>query len=61
MILQGLKPIIFDRVKPYVGKWIKELPSVLWACVHTVFFSLRIRGNVTHRSGAKVIPHVAFQ
>jgi hypothetical protein len=30
MILQGLKPIIFDRVKPYAGKWVKELPSVLW-------------------------------
>jgi hypothetical protein len=31
MILQGLKPRIFDRRKPYVGKWVKELPSVLWA------------------------------
>jgi hypothetical protein len=31
MILQGLKPRIFDRLKPYVGKWVKELPSVLWA------------------------------
>jgi hypothetical protein len=31
MILQGLKPIILDRLKPYAGKWIKELPSVLWA------------------------------
>jgi transposase InsO family protein len=29
MILQGLKPRIFDRLKPYVGKWFKELPSVL--------------------------------
>jgi hypothetical protein len=31
MILQGLKPRIFDRLKPYVRKWMKELPSVLWA------------------------------
>jgi hypothetical protein len=31
MILQGLKPRIFDRFKPYVRKWVKELPSVLWA------------------------------
>jgi transposase InsO family protein len=30
MILQGPKPIIFDRLKPYAGKWVKELPSVLW-------------------------------
>jgi transposase InsO family protein len=31
MILQGLKPRIFDRLKRYAGKWVKELPSVLWA------------------------------
>jgi hypothetical protein len=31
MILQGLKPKIFDRLKPYTRKWVKELPSVLWA------------------------------
>jgi hypothetical protein len=31
MILQGLNPIIFYRLKPYAGKWIKEFPSVLWA------------------------------
>jgi hypothetical protein len=31
MILQGLKPRIFDRLKPYAGKWVRELPSVLWA------------------------------
>jgi IS30 family transposase len=23
MILQGLKPRIFDRLKPYAGKWVK--------------------------------------
>jgi hypothetical protein len=34
MILQGLKPRIFDRLKPYDGKWVKELPSVQWA-LHT--------------------------
>jgi transposase InsO family protein len=31
MILLGLKPRIFDMLKPYAGKWVKELPSVLWA------------------------------
>jgi hypothetical protein len=31
MILQGLKPRIFDKLKPYAGKWVKELPSVLCA------------------------------
>jgi hypothetical protein len=31
MILQGSTPIIFDRLKPYARKWVKELPSVLWA------------------------------
>jgi hypothetical protein len=34
MILQGLKPRIFDSLKPYAGKWIKELPLVLWT-LHT--------------------------
>jgi transposase InsO family protein len=34
MILQGLKPRIFDRIKSYAKKWVKELPSVLWA-LHT--------------------------
>jgi hypothetical protein len=31
MILQGLKSRIFDRLKPYTRKWVKELPLVLWA------------------------------
>jgi transposase InsO family protein len=31
MILQVLKPRIFDRLKPYAGKLVNELPSVLWA------------------------------
>jgi transposase InsO family protein len=30
MILQRLKPRIFDRLKPYTEKWVKELSSVLW-------------------------------
>jgi hypothetical protein len=34
MILQGLKLGIFDRLKPYARKWVKELLSVLWA-LHT--------------------------
>jgi transposase InsO family protein len=29
MMLQGLMPRIFDRLKPYAEKWVKELPSVL--------------------------------
>jgi IS30 family transposase len=31
MILQGLKPRIFARLNLYTMKWIKVLPSVLWA------------------------------
>jgi hypothetical protein len=34
MILQGLKPGVFDMLKPYAGKLVKELPLVLWA-LHT--------------------------
>jgi transposase InsO family protein len=36
MILQGLKPKIFDRLKSYVRKWVKELPLVLWALCTTL-------------------------
>src|SRR6266498_5885008 len=31
MVLQSVKSRVFDRLKPYVGKWARELPSVLWA------------------------------
>src|SRR6266542_3510205 len=31
MVLQGAKSRTFDRLKPYVGKWARELPSILWA------------------------------
>ena len=31
MVLQGVKSRVFDRLKPYVGKWARELPSVLSA------------------------------
>jgi transposase InsO family protein len=31
MILEGLNPRIFDRLKPYARKWVKELQSVMWA------------------------------
>jgi len=31
MVLQGVKARVFDRLRPYAGKWVKELPSVLWA------------------------------
>jgi hypothetical protein len=36
MIIQGLKPIIFDRLKPNARKWVKELPSILWALCTTL-------------------------
>src|SRR5438105_7520310 len=31
MVLQGIKSRVFDQLKPYTGKWARELPSVLWA------------------------------
>jgi transposase InsO family protein len=30
IILQGLKPRIFDRLNKHGKKWVVELPSVLW-------------------------------
>lgn len=31
MILQGLKPRIFDRLRNFGGRWVAELPAVLWS------------------------------
>ena len=31
LIMQGIKPRIFERLKRYAGKWAAELPSVLWS------------------------------
>ena len=31
MVLQGVKTRVFDQLKPYTGKWAKEILSVLWA------------------------------
>jgi transposase InsO family protein len=63
MILQGLKPRIFDRLKPYAGKWVKELSLVLWALRTTLSHATghTLFSQVIHRSGAQVISHVAFQ
>src|SRR6266540_7298450 len=30
MVLQGIKSRVFDQLKPYAGKWARELPSVFW-------------------------------
>jgi hypothetical protein len=31
MILQGLKPRIFDRLNKSGRKWLQELPTVVWS------------------------------
>jgi hypothetical protein len=31
MVLQGLKPRIFDKLNKHDKKWAAELPSVLWS------------------------------
>ncbi|XP_015698292.1 uncharacterized protein LOC102719918 [Oryza brachyantha] len=31
MILQGIKTRVFNRLHPYAGRWLQELPLVLWA------------------------------
>ena len=29
MVLQGLKPRIFDRLNKYAGRWVAEVPAIL--------------------------------
>ena len=31
MVLQGLKPCIFDRLNKYAGRWVVEVPMILWS------------------------------
>ena len=31
MVLQGLKPRIFNRLNKFGASWVTELPSVLWS------------------------------
>ncbi|XP_004986988.2 uncharacterized protein LOC101782568 [Setaria italica] len=31
MVLQGLKPRIFDGLKKFAGRWTREVPAVLWS------------------------------
>ena len=38
MILQGLKPRIYNRLKKFGKKWLAELPSVIRAMGFTTFF-----------------------
>jgi len=35
MILQGLKPRIYNRLKKFGKKWLVELPSVIWSLRNT--------------------------
>nr|CAH66280.1 OSIGBa0116O04.2 [Oryza sativa] len=35
MVLQGIKARVFDRLHPYAGKWVEQLPSVLWSLCTT--------------------------
>ena len=35
MILQGLKPRIYNRLKKFGKKWLAELPSVIWSLRNT--------------------------
>jgi transposase InsO family protein len=35
MILQGLKPRIFDRLNKSGRRWLQELPAVVWSLINT--------------------------
>jgi transposase InsO family protein len=56
MILQGLKPRIYNNLNKFGRRWMKELPSVVWSLrttssrgLHTVLSSLWGRGHLAHR------------
>ena len=35
MVLQGLKPRIFNRLNKFSARWVSELPTVLWSLRRT--------------------------
>ncbi|XP_025820331.1 uncharacterized protein LOC112896530 [Panicum hallii] len=35
MVLQGLKPRIFDQLNKFASRWVQELPAVLWSLRRT--------------------------
>ena len=39
MVLQGLKPRIFNRLNKFGERWVAELPSVLWSLRMTPIWS----------------------
>jgi hypothetical protein len=58
MILQGLKPRIYNDLNKFGKRWMKELPSVVWSLrttpkpshgLHAVLSSLWGRGHLAHR------------
>jgi transposase InsO family protein len=56
MILQGLKPRIYNDLNKFGRRCMKELPSVVWSLrttpshgLHAVFSSLWGRGHLAHR------------
>jgi hypothetical protein len=65
MILQGLKPIIFYRLKPYAGKSIKELPLFLWPlCMTPSHATGHIPFSLVYGSEAMLpteVEHKSFQ
>jgi hypothetical protein len=59
MILQGLKPRIFNRLNKFGRKWLTELPSVIWSLrttpepcygINAILYGLWVRGCPPHGS-----------
>jgi hypothetical protein len=42
MILQGLKPRIFNWLNKFGGRWLAELPSVIWSLRTTLSHATRL-------------------
>uniref|UniRef100_A0A0E0EWP1 RNA-directed DNA polymerase n=1 Tax=Oryza meridionalis TaxID=40149 RepID=A0A0E0EWP1_9ORYZ len=59
MVLQGIKTRIFDRLKPYAGKWVQDLPTKHAKLSHrtiSLLPMLRSRGSTPHRVVTRLPP-----
>ena len=56
LILQGLKPSIFDMLKKFAGRWVEELPAVLWSLRTTPNRSTRLKSFFLTYGSEAVLP-----
>ena len=56
MLLQGLKPMIFNRLNKFSTRWVAKLPTVLWSLRTTPYRAIGYTPFLTVYSSEAVLP-----